>query len=253
MLVLLTRALDEASRTAAALNARGHRAILSPVLEMIPTGAQWPDGVVDGVLATSAQGFELLSAAPDWPAPEARRLMPLYAVGERAAEAARERGFEGRATLAPDARALAGAIVERLRGGAPARLVYLAGRDRKPELEAELRGAGHDIEAIEVYAAEPAEALDPEAAALIEAGAIACALHFSQRSARLFVELARDAGLDVAGLAHIAISADAAQPLAGAGCKDVRVAVEPSERAMLALLETGVSHGFVDPAEGSEP
>ncbi len=79
MLVLVTRALDEGMRTAAALAARGHNAILSPVLEMVPTGAEWPAGVVDGALATSAQAFEFFSASPDWPAPEARRLMPLYA------------------------------------------------------------------------------------------------------------------------------------------------------------------------------
>ncbi len=63
MLVLVTRALDEAMRTAASLAALGHTAILSPVLEIVPTGAEWPAGVVDGVLATSARGFEFFSAS----------------------------------------------------------------------------------------------------------------------------------------------------------------------------------------------
>ncbi len=252
MLVLVTRALDEAMRTAANLTVRGHTAILSPVLEMIPTGAEWPDGVVDGVLATSARGFELFSAAPDWPPLEARRLTPVYAVGDRTLDSARERGFEGRATLAPDAGTLARIVVEALGGGGPARLVYLAGRDRKPDLEAELAEAGHAVAAIEVYAAEPAEALDPEAAALIEAGEIGAALHFSRRSAQLFLELTREAGLDVAGLDHVAISADAAQPLIEAGVASVRVAPEPNEEAMLALL-TEKPHIFVDPGRGARP
>jgi len=252
MLVLVTRALDEATRTAASLAALGHTAILSPVLEIVPTGAEWPAGVVDGILATSARGFEFFSASADWPAPEARRLMPLYAVGDRTLESARERGFEGRATLAHDARTLARAVVKMLDEAAPARLVYLAGRDRKPDLETELREAGHIVEAIEVYAAEPAEALDPEAAALIESGQIGAALHFSRRSARVFVELSREAGLDIGGFAHVAISADAAEPLTKAGVKSVRVAAEPNEQAMLALL-TADPHVFVDPGPGARP
>jgi uroporphyrinogen-III synthase len=253
VLVLLTRALDDAMRSAARLAALGHHAILSPVLEMAPTGAQWPAGAVDGVLATSAQAFELLSATPDWPAPEARRLLPLYLVGERTCEAARGRGFEGRALVADDAGTLAGEAVARLGGDAPARLLYLAGRDRKPDLEAALTAAGHAVEAIEVYAAEPAEALDPEAAALIESGAIGAVLHYSRRSAQIFLELSREAGLDAGSLAHVAISADAARPLADAGLKSIRVAGEPKEQAMLALLTDAPGHDFVDPGQGARP
>lgn len=99
MLILLTRALEESKRTAASLAREGHEAVLSPVLEMVPTGGIWPAGVIDGVIATSARAFELLSAPEDWPLPEARRLLPLFLVGERTQEAARERSFEGPALI----------------------------------------------------------------------------------------------------------------------------------------------------------
>jgi hypothetical protein len=79
--------------------------VLSPVLDMVPTEATWPAGIIDGVIATSARAFELLSATPDWPLPEARRLLPLFLVGERTL-AARDRGFEGPAVIAPDANSL---------------------------------------------------------------------------------------------------------------------------------------------------
>jgi uroporphyrinogen-III synthase len=253
MLVLVTRALNDALRTADRLADLGHRAILSPMLEMVPTGGEWPDGVVEGVLATSAQAFELFSDTAEWPLPEARRLLPLYVVGERTPVIARTRGFEGRATVAQDAATLAKAVVSALAGGPPARLVYLAGRDHKPDLEEELTAAGHMVEAIEVYAAAPAEALDSEAAAMIESDEIGAVLHFSRRSARLFVELAREAGLDIASLSHVTISADAALPLSKAGVGSVRVATEPTEQAMLALLRADSSHVFVDPARGAEP
>jgi uroporphyrinogen-III synthase len=234
MLVLLTRAMEEAMRTAAKLTAMGHHAILSPVLEMAPTGASWPNGVVDGVLATSAQAFELFSDSPDWPAPEARRLLPLFVVGARTKEAARERGFEGPAMIASDAKTLAISLSASL---APSsRLIYLAGRDRKPDLETELAAAAQLVEAIEVYAAQAAETIDEEAAVLIEAGQIGAVLHFSRRSAEILLGLANEAGLDVAGLTHIAISPDAAQPLREAGANAVHIAQHPNEAAMLALV-----------------
>jgi uroporphyrinogen-III synthase len=235
MLVLLTRALDEAARTAAKLAANGHRAILSPVLEMVPTGAEWPAGVIDGVLATSAQAFELFSDAPDWPLPEARRLLPLFLVGQRTQETASERGFEGCAVIAPHAKALAASANASV--AAASRLVYLAGRDRKPDLEATLTGAGHKLEVMEVYAAQPADSLGDEAVASIEARQVGAILHYSRRSAEIFLQLARQAGLDVANLVHVAISSDAARPLRVAKIDDVHVAEHPNEQAMLALVD----------------
>ena len=253
MLVLVTRAADEGARTADKLAASGHDAILSPVLEITPTGAQWPCGVVDGVLATSTQAFELFSGSPDWPSPEACRLLPLYMVGERTREAARERGFEGRALVAADAKDLASAVVDALADGPPSRLVYLAGRDRKPELEAALKEAGHVVDAVEVYAAQPAEALSEEAASLIEAGEIGAVLHYSRRSADIFLALSREAGVSAESLAHVAISADAAHPLKAAGVSSVLIAEQPNEQGMLAAVRVIAAQHFVDRETGAKP
>jgi len=234
MLVLLTRALDEGMRTATKLAANGHRAVLSPVLDMVPTGAEWPRGVVGGVLATSAQAFELFSDTPDWPLPEARRLMPLFLVGERTRDAARERGFEGPATIAPDAKELAASVAANV--DASRRLVYLAGRDRKPDLEKTLAEAGKTVETIEVYSAQAAEGLSEEAIGFLDAGEIGAVLHYSRRSAEIFLDLARQAGVDVSRLPHVSISSDAASPLRSAGLNEVHVAEKPNEQAVLALV-----------------
>ncbi|ACK48990.1 uroporphyrinogen III synthase HEM4 [Methylocella silvestris BL2] len=241
MLVLLTRAFDEAMRTAAKLTALGHHAILSPVLEMAPTGAEWPQCVVDGALATSTQAFELLSQSGDWPSPEARRLTPLHVVGERTKAAARERGFEGRTSVAPDAKILASSLIGALAGRTPSRFVYLAGRDRKPDLEAALTDAGHSVDVVEVYAAQALDALDTEAAALIEAGQIGAILHYSRRSADIFLRLAAETGLDISRIPHVAISADAAAPLKAARFPSVHIAEIPNEQGMLDALQ-GLAH-----------
>jgi uroporphyrinogen-III synthase len=234
MLILLTRAQEDAKRTAASLEREGHEAVLSPVLEMVPTGAPWPAGVVDGIVATSARAFELFSAAPDWPLPEARRLMPLALVGERTRDAARERGFEGLALTAPDAGTLAAEISGRF--AVPSRLVYLAGRDRKPDLEESLSGAGHEIEPIEVYAAQPAESLSDTALALAATGGIGAILHYSRRSTEIFLGLARKEGLDLSRTNHVCISQDAAAPLLDAGIHGVLIAKTPDEQAMFAII-----------------
>jgi uroporphyrinogen-III synthase len=234
MLVLLTRAADEAARSAAKLEASGHSALPSPVLEMVPTGAQWPTGMINAVLATSSRAFELFSDMPDWPLPEARRLMPLYVVGERTREAAHERGFEGQAQIEPDAKELGAKVAASLPPAA--RLVYLAGRDRKPDLEQSLVDAGHMVEVVEVYAAQAADALTETAIAALESGEIGAVLHYSRRSAEIFVDLAQRAGLELRNHTHVAISRDAAVPLWDARCTEVHVADKPNEQAMIAAV-----------------
>ncbi|MGH6796261.1 MAG: uroporphyrinogen-III synthase [Methylocella sp.] len=231
---MLTRAQDESNRTAAKLAYEGHDAVLSPVLEMVPTGAIWPSGVIDGVIATSARAFELWSAAPDWPLPEARRLWPLLLVGEHTREAARERGFDGPPLIGPDAKTLARDIASRF--ATSGCFVYLAGRDRKPDLEDSLTEAGHAVEPVEVYAAQPAESLTETVLALARAGEIGVVLHYSRRSTDIFLGLARNAGLDLSRINHVCISHDAAAPLLAARIHEVLIAKTPDEQAMFAIV-----------------
>jgi uroporphyrinogen-III synthase len=234
MRILLTRAQDEALRTAEKLEACGHHVVSSPVLDMQPSAASWPPGVIDGVIATSAQAFEQAQFAPEWPLPEARRLLRLFVVGGKSAEAARRGGFTGHVTSTPDAKHLAEAIVKAMRP--PARLVYLAGRERKSDLEIRCKDAGLEIIAVEIYEAHAAESLSAQALAALAGGEIDAVLHYSRRSAEIFLTLAGAAGIDLKLLRHMAISADAAAPLQAAGLPLVMIAAEPKEPAILALL-----------------
>ncbi|QXX75947.1 uroporphyrinogen-III synthase [Methylovirgula sp. HY1] len=234
MRILVTRARDEAKRTVEKLAGLGHRAVVSSVLEMAPTGMQWPHGVTDAVLATSAQAFELGDFAPEWPLPEARRLLPLFLVGSKTLEAARRCGFVGEAALAADAKELAGLVTAKMQ--APARLLYLAGRDRKSDLETSCKEAGFDILVVEIYEACAAERLSDEAINAMIKGQIDAVLHYSRRSTEIFLALAQAAGVDPIFLHHMVISAEAAAPLQAAGMLRVAIAAEPNEQALLALL-----------------
>ena len=133
--------------------------------------------------------------------------------------------------LAGDARGLPPLIHARY--ATPARFLYLAGRDRQSDLETGLRAAGHDVTIVETYEARAATALAPAALEALAKGEIAAALHYSKRSAEIFVKLARDAGLTKAlgEIDHLALSREAASPLPRA-----RIAERPDEEHLLRLL-----------------
>jgi uroporphyrinogen-III synthase len=160
--------------------------------------------------------------------------LPLLLAGERTRDAARERGFDGPPLIGPDAKTLAREIAARF--ATPCRFVYLAGRDRKPDLEDSLAEVGHAIEPIQVYAAQPAESLTGAALNLARTGKIGVVLHYSRRSTDVFLGLARGAGLDLSRINHVCISHDAAAPLLAAGIHEVLIAKTPDERAMFAIV-----------------
>jgi uroporphyrinogen-III synthase len=235
MRVLVTRGRAAAARTAEKLAAMGHDAIVSPVLEIAATDAVWPSGIIDALIATSAQAFEFLKADDERPPPETRRLLPLFLVGERTAAAARAGGFEGPAVLALDGKDLARQILER--PSLPKRMLYLAGHDRKNDLEDRLGTSGLKIDVLETYEARAAASLAPEVVGGPGAGGLDAVLHYSRRSAAIFLDLATSAGLDAGSLLHMAISEDAATPLRDAHLARIAVAAEPRERSVLALLD----------------
>ncbi len=232
MRILVTRAAEDAARTAEALAAAGHEAVLAPVIEIVGMGADWPDGLVDAVLATSAHAFAMLESGPS---PEAMRLMPLFLVGERTAEMARERGFDGATTIAANAAELLarfGASAE-----APRHLLYLAGRDRKPDIETALEVAGQHLQVRETYEAHAISELPPKVSARISAQKIDAVLHYSRRSATLFGNMASAAGLDISKLRHLCLSEDVAAALRQRGLPLVEVADAPNESALLACID----------------
>lgn len=246
MRILLTRAPEDAARTAEKLKAQGHEALISPVFEIQPRDALWPKGVIDGIVATSAQAFEQAQFADDAPLPEAKRLFRLFVVGSKTAEAAKKCGFTGEPFVAQDAKELADALIAKM--PPYARLAYLAGHDRKSELETRCKEARLEIIPVEIYEARAAESLSKEAVAAIKAGEIDAIMHFSRRSTETFLKLAETAGVDAKPIRHIAISNDAAAPLHAAGATHIATAFEPKEAAMLALLvQKSLPKATIDP------
>lgn len=228
--VLVTRAREDAERTALRLRELGHAPLLSPVLEIVGTGARIPQGSYDAVLATSAKGLEHARNELG-----ALRAITLHCVGVRTAQAAEALAW--RPTLvAGNAKALLPLLRARYRQ--PSRFLYLAGRDRQCELENALRSAGHKITIVETYEARPASALTQEAVAAIASGEVGAVLYYSKRSAEIFLALAHAAGVmeRLGEMTHLALSAEVAAPLQGEAFSQVLCAKKPDEEHLLRLL-----------------
>lgn len=230
--VVLARALDEAQASRARLAALGHATTLAPVTEIVwPPIGPLPDA--DFTLASSPRAFVGFQSRPE--AERAGLLgKPVFVVGPRSARAAQAAGFRDvREAPAGDAASLIGLLAGQ---GARGRALYLAGRDRKPALEAALPDLGITAKVIEAYHAGErrwsAGERDGVAQAAREGG---WALHYSRRSAELFLDNLRVCGLDAGALRHAAISPDAAAPIREAGGR-ARAAARPTETEMFALL-----------------
>jgi uroporphyrinogen-III synthase len=226
MRIVVTRPQVDSERTAAALEALGHEVLVAPLIRIEPVAADLA-GFWSAIVITSAN-------APQAAATAGFKSLPVFAVGMRSAEAARQAGFAAVKAADGDTKDLVRLIAARS-SGAKAPLLYLAGEDRAGDLVAELGAHGIRAELKIVYRAV-AEPFPSVLAAALEAGDVDAVLHFSRRSAELFIEGARASG--VAGPAedvrHLCLSAQVAEPLAGAS--RIVIAARPEEGALIALL-----------------
>jgi uroporphyrinogen-III synthase len=229
MRVLVTRARADAERTAQRLAERGHEATAAPVTELVPTGEPMPAGAVDALVVTSAHAVPALAALTD-------RNCPALAVGERTATALRRAGFRDVRSGPGHAAGLAELVSGLFPSGA--RLLHVAGRHRKAEPEASLQARGHRVRVWEAYEARAVERFDEGLVSRLRAGQFDIVLHFSRRSASLFVELADRAGLrpQLGVPIHLCLSPDVAVPLEGLASRIV-VADAPREDAMLDAVD----------------
>jgi len=234
MRILVTRPEPDAARTAATLRAAGHQVSVDSLLAVEPVAFDPPPGEFAAAAVTSANAPRALAANP---AVAKLKSLPLFALGARSADAAREAGFSQVETAGGDARTLGELLVRRLPTGA--RVLYLAGEDRARDLAALTAAAKIAIETRVVYRAKAAERFADATAAKLRAREFDAVLHFSPRSAATFVALVRQARLESAlhSLRHLCLSAAVAAVLAGAGAR-AEIAPRPEEAALLALLDS---------------
>jgi uroporphyrinogen-III synthase len=233
MRALVTRPRAEAETLAALLARRGIDAIIEPMIEIVETSAA-PLRLagVQAILCTSANGVRALartSTAHD---------IPVFAVGDATASAARAAGFCAVDSAGGDVDDLARLVTRRLQPAA-GRLVHVAGSEVAGDLAGALGAAGFAVERAVLYEARAMEALSPATARMIDRREIDLALFFSPRSTAIFARLVATAavGEGLAATMAISISRAADMALGSLPFGERRITAAPTQAALLALVE----------------
>lgn len=230
--VLITRPREDAEPLAELLRRRGLTVAFEPLLAIAPLPSPIDLDGVQALLLTSANGARALAAAT--PA----RTVPVFAVGDATARAARDLGFTTVASAAGDVDTLAALVKERLDPAAGA-LLHAAGSVTAGDMAGLLTAAGFAVRKVRLYEAVTATALSGETAALLREGAIPFVLFYSPRTAATFANLVRFAGLEysLAAVTAHCLSAAVRDRLGGLPWKAVRVAARPDQESLLAGLD----------------
>ena len=220
--VLITRPEPQASDFAAELP-EGWQPVISPLLEIVPTG-EVPDlAGIGGVIFTSVNGVK---AAQDHVQGSS---IPAWCVGERTAEAARQLGLEV-IVADGDAAALRQLIAMRR---PDVRLLHIRGKHSAGNLAHTLRGDGFEVDEAILYDQKACHLTVAAKAGLMDREIAAVAL-FSPRTARIFA--AETQGIDLNGVRLLCLSRNVAEALGNRPDTSVVIAKNPDRTAMLALI-----------------
>ena len=267
MAILVTRPQPDNEKTGASLRARGFEVLLAPMLRFEPVALpDEPTADYAAVIVTSANA---LRAVEPQLAEYGLLDLPLFAVGERTAAAARKAGFGSVISADGDGADLRDLVVaqagkwakdkksdkkserksktgkskdkkskaEKINSARP--LLYLAGADLSRDLAGELGTHGIEVVTRTTYRMVASQGLPREACDAIAANQVEAVLHYSARSAHAFLDAVRSAGVEISALAvrQCCISATVAAILREAGATQVTVASSPDENALLGMLD----------------
>lgn len=230
--VVVTRPVDASADLAAELADQGIEALAAPMLtvEFLRPTASVPE-TAQAILVTSGNGAEGAARLTG------RRDLPVLAVGEATAEAARAAGFREVSAASGDAVALIAHVSERCRP-ADGPLVWASGEAISTDLTTELGALGFRVERRVVYRTAQADALPPAVVRALRERSVEGVLFFSPRSAEAFARLTAEADLvaECADVAAYCMSDAIARAASKLAWRAIHVAETPSKAALLGSL-----------------
>lgn len=245
MTILVTRPQPDNETTGASLRARGFDVLLAPMLRFEPVALlEDEDADYAAIIVTSANALRAIE--PQLPGHRWLKL-PLLAVGDRTAAAARRAGFSKIISAAGDSQDLRELILAKARGKkrefGRGPLLYLAGADLSRDLAGELGEHGLTVVTRTTYRMVASSDLSPEVLEAIAANQVQAVLHYSARSARVFVDAVRAAGVEISALAvpQCCISANVATVLREAGASRVALASSPDENSLFVAVDRALA------------
>jgi uroporphyrinogen-III synthase len=232
MSILVTRPHPDNEATAENLRARGHVVLLAPMLKFEPVAFHDESEADYGAIIVTSANAKNLGLLE----------LPLFAVGEHTAAAARDAGFAEVIVAGGDAAALRDKVMQSARDKLlkkKSTLLYLAGADLSRDLGGELGAEGFSVVTQTTYRMTPVKILPRDVCDGFAAHGIEAVLHYSRRSARAFLDAARDEGVEISALAipQCCLSETVASVLRDAGASQVLGAATPDENALFDTLE----------------
>lgn len=231
--ILVTRPQPDADATAAELRRRGCEPLIAPLLHMEPIAGSLPESEDwAGLLVTSANALRTLPADKI----EAFRRLPLLAVGERTANAARSIGFTDVEAAGGDADGLLQLAATRWRGIAGP-VLYIAGADRARDLAAALKPRGIEVHTAAVYRMNAVDRFPATVRQALADREIAGVLHYSRRSAAAYRACAKESDIEQAALLPVqyCLSEQVAVEFLATGAS-LMIAKHPTEESLLDLI-----------------
>lgn len=234
--VLVTRPEADSEPLVEALTGRGHAVLRQPLLRIVFEDGPAPElDDAQALLFTSANGVRAFARRSD------RRDLPVYAVGDATAEAARTAGFGQVESAGGDVADLAALVRRRCDPGAGV-LFHAAGSAIAGDLAGLLGGAGYAVRRVALYRAEKTATLDDTVRKALAGDDVDFGLFFSPRSAAGFATLVSEAGIadSCSGVVAVCLSDAVAAAFGPLAWRRVAVAAEPNQAALLAALDEEV-------------
>lgn len=233
MRLLVTRPEEDAQVTAALLAQRGIEAVIEPLVSIrIIAGPNLNLAGVQALLVTSANGVRAFCSR------EERRDLRVLAVGDASARAARAAGFTEVESAGGDVLTLAHLVEKRLIPQA-GELVHVAGTKVAGDLGGMLAAAGFRYRREVLYEQATADNIGADTERMLRQGELEGVLFFSPRTGAAFVRLLREEGLEASTARMVAfcLSRAVVEKISDLKWRDVRVAAEPTQDALLAQVD----------------
>lgn len=231
--LLLTRPEEDSAGLRDALAHIGIESLIAPMMQIenIP-GPDIKTDTLQGFLVTSANGVRALAMRTS------DRDLPVYAVGDATARAARDIGFGSVTSASGDVDDLATLVIHSCEPSDGA-LYHAAGTVSAGDLSGRLTTAGFEVVREKIYEARTVDQLPKNAAIALKTKSVQGVVIYSPRTAQTFVERVEAAGLMMM-LPHfrlIALSPNV-RDAAGYTWSGALVAAKPTQESLLNAIRT---------------
>ena len=231
--VLVTRPDEEGLALANQLKTVGKKILLEPMLivENLPVKDLSYDKTQAYVITSANSIKALLNLRPDLE-------IPLFAVGNASAIAARKSGFKTVYSADGDADDLA-KLVDDVLNPSEGDLLYISGKTQSGNLFKKLSSLGFGCREVFVYETIPRKSLSPETVAAIKNDQVDTILLYSSKTAEVLIKLVRKSRLvrQCKKITIICLSKGIANVAKSLNWYNVLVSDKPTQEGMLGLLE----------------